>query len=96
MVRAARGNDRAATINIALAIILIIKRHRKAASKEANGYSFTARVAGSQFGQQGNQPSCFYCMPGMGHALFTAPPPFCALGENVDFVYLIATMPGHA
>ena len=25
---------------------------------------------------------------------FTTPPPFCAVGQKVDFVYLIATMPG--
>ena len=24
------------------------------------------------------------------------PAPFCSMGEIVDFVYLIATMPGHA
>ena len=28
------------------------------------------------------------------YALFTLPPPFCAMGEKVDFVSLVATMPG--
>ena len=28
------------------------------------------------------------------YAPFTFPPPFCAMGDKVDFVYLIATMPG--
>ena len=30
------------------------------------------------------------------YALFAFPPPFCAMGEKVDFVYLVATVPGHA
>ena len=32
--------------------------------------------------------------PMVMYALFTVPPLFCAMGEKVDFVYLIATMPG--
>ena len=30
------------------------------------------------------------------HALLTFPPPFCAMGKKIDFVYVTATMPGHA
>ena len=31
---------------------------------------------------------------GLAYALFTPSPPFCAMEEKVDFVYLIATVPG--
>ena len=30
------------------------------------------------------------------YVLFTFPPLFCEMGQTIGFVYLIATMPGHA